>query len=154
MRHCDECHAAALLSPLSRVQLFGILCTAAARLLCPWDSLGKSTTVGCHAFLQGIFLTQGSNPSLLHCRQILYHWNPMMSTMKRKWRSLSCVWLFATPWSIQSMEFSRPEYWSGLTSFPENLPNPGIKPRSPALQEHSLPAELPGKPRDECYTQR
>ena len=30
-----------------------------------------------------------------------------------KWKSLSCVWLFATPWTIQSVEFSRPEYWSG-----------------------------------------
>ena len=41
-------------------------------LLCPWDSPGKNTGVGCHALLQGIFLTQGSNPGLLHCRQILY----------------------------------------------------------------------------------
>ena len=32
-----------------------------ARLLCPWDSPGKNTGVGCHALLQGIFLTQGSN---------------------------------------------------------------------------------------------
>ena len=32
-----------------------------ARLLCPWDPPGKNTGVGCHAFLQGIFLTQGSN---------------------------------------------------------------------------------------------
>ena len=31
------------------------------RLLCPWDSPGKNTGVGCHALLQGIFLTQGSN---------------------------------------------------------------------------------------------
>ena len=45
-----------------------------ARLFCPWDSLGKNIGVGCHALLQGIFLTQGSNPGLLHCRQILYHW--------------------------------------------------------------------------------
>ena len=30
-----------------------------------------------------------------------------------KWKSLSCVWLFVAPWTIQSMEFSRPEYWSG-----------------------------------------
>ena len=30
-----------------------------------------------------------------------------------KWKSLSRVWLFVTPWTIQSMEFSRPEYWSG-----------------------------------------
>ena len=35
------------------------------RLLCPWDSPGKNTGVGCHALLQGIFLTQGSNPHSL-----------------------------------------------------------------------------------------
>ena len=44
-----------------------------ARLLCPWDSPGKNTGVGCHSLLQGILLTQGSNPSLLLCRQIFYH---------------------------------------------------------------------------------
>ena len=44
-----------------------------ARLLCPWDSPGKNTGVGCHALLQEIFLTQGSKPCLLHCRQNLYH---------------------------------------------------------------------------------
>ena len=37
------------------------------RLLGPWDSPGKNTGVGCYSLLQGIFLTQGSNPSLLHC---------------------------------------------------------------------------------------
>ena len=36
------------------------------QILCPWDSPGKNSRVGCHAFLQGIFLTQGSNPCLLH----------------------------------------------------------------------------------------
>ena len=36
------------------------------------DFPGKSTGVGCHALLQGIFTTQGSNPGLLHCRWILY----------------------------------------------------------------------------------
>ena len=36
------------------------------------DSPGKNTGVGCHALLQGIFSTQGSNPGLPHCRQILY----------------------------------------------------------------------------------
>ena len=45
------------------------------------------------------------------------------------------------------MEFSRQEYWSGLPCLsPGNLPNPGIKPRSPALQADSLPFEPPGKP--------
>ena len=37
------------------------------------DSPGKSTGVSCQAFLQGIFPTQGQNPGLLNCRQILYH---------------------------------------------------------------------------------
>ena len=46
-----------------------------SRLFCPWDSPGKNTGVGYFALLQRIFLTQGSNPRLLHllrCRQILY----------------------------------------------------------------------------------
>ena len=43
-----------------------------ARLLRPWNSPGKNTGMGCHALLQGIFPTQGSNLGLLHFRQILY----------------------------------------------------------------------------------
>ena len=64
----------------------------------------------------------------------------------------SDVRLFATPWIAASqaplsMGFSRPEYWSGLPCpSPGDLPNTGIKPRSPALQDDSLPAEPPGKP--------
>ena len=42
------------------------------RLLRPWDFLSKNTGVGCHFLLQGVFLTQGSNPGLPHCRQTLY----------------------------------------------------------------------------------
>ena len=42
------------------------------RLLCPWDSPGKNTGVGSHFLLQGIFLSQGLNPGLPSCRQILY----------------------------------------------------------------------------------
>ena len=41
--------------------------------LCPWDSTGKNTEMGIHSLLQGIFLTQGWNPGLLHCRRILFH---------------------------------------------------------------------------------
>ena len=44
-----------------------------ARLLCPWDSPGKNTRVGCRFLLQGTFLTQGLNPGLPHCSLILYH---------------------------------------------------------------------------------
>ena len=54
-----------------------------------------------------------------------------------------------SPWTRQallSMGFSRQEYWSGLPfPSPGDLSNPGIEPRSPALQAHSLPSEPPGK---------
>ena len=50
----------------------------------------------------------------------------------------------ATPWTTQSMGYSRPWYWSGqLFPSPGDLPDPGIEPGSPALQADSLPAELP-----------
>ena len=66
---------------------------------------------------------------------------------KWKWKSLGCVWLFVTPWTIQSIEFSRPEYWSGqLFSSPGDRPNPGIEFMSPTLQADSLPVDLPVKP--------
>ena len=45
------------------------------------------------------------------------------------------------------MKFSKAEYWSGLPfPSPGDLPDPGVKPRSPALQADSLPAEPQGKP--------
>ena len=62
-----------------------------------------------------------------------------------------CVQLFVTPWTIAcqappSMGFSRQEYWSGLPfPSPGDLPDPGIKPKPPALQANSLPSESPGK---------
>ena len=66
--------------------------------------------------------------------------------------SLSCLDYFATPWAVAhqaplSMGFPRQEYWTGLPCpSPEDLPNPGIKPRSPELQVDSLPSEPPQKP--------
>ena len=49
----------------------------------------------------------------------------------------------------QSMEFSRPEHWSGQPfSSPGDLPNPGIEPRTLALQADSLLAEPQGKPKN------
>ena len=83
------------------------------------DSPGKNTGVGCHAFLQGVFLTQGSNPGLSHCSQILYHLSHQRSPGILEW---------------VSYPFSR------------DLPNPGIELGTPAFQLDSLPAELPGKP--------
>ena len=66
--------------------------------------------------------------------------------------SLSRARLFVTPWTVVykaplSVEFSRQEYWSGLPfPSPGDLPDPGIKPRSPTLQADALPSEPPGKP--------
>ena len=57
--------------------------------------------------------------------------------------------LFATPCAYHtspSMGFSRQEYWSGLPfPSPEDLPDPGTEPGSPALQADALPSEPPGK---------
>ena len=73
-----------------------------------------------------------------------------------KWsevKSLSRVRLFATPWTVAyqappSMGFSRQECWSGLPfPSPGDLPDPGIEPRSQALQADALLSEPPGKPR-------
>ena len=58
---------------VSCVQLFAIPWPRAHQATLPWDSPGKNTGVSCHSLLQRIFLTQGSNPCLLHSRQILYH---------------------------------------------------------------------------------
>ena len=52
-----------------------------SRLLCPWNSPGTNTGVGSHSLLQRIFLTQESNPGLLHHRQILYHLSHQRSTL-------------------------------------------------------------------------
>ena len=66
-----------------------------------------------------------------------------------KWKSFSRVRLFAAPWAVESMEFCRPEYWSGEHfSSPGDLPNPRIKPSSPTLQADSSPAEPQGEPKN------
>ena len=67
-------------------------------------------------------------------------------------KSLSRVRLFATLWTVApqaplSMGFSRQEYWSRVPfPSPGHLPNPGVEPRSPALQADTLSSEPPGKP--------
>ena len=65
LAHVHACQVTSVLSDSLRP--YGL---QSARLLCPWDSPGKNTGVGCCALFQGIFLTQGSNLSLLS----LLHW--------------------------------------------------------------------------------
>ena len=83
-------------------------------------------------------------PCLFFESLIKHSWwwlTPLLYYRERK-RVLSCVQLFVTPWVVAcqaplSMGFSRQEYWNGLP-FPSlgELPDPGIEPRSPALQEY------------------
>ena len=84
----------------------------------PWSSPGQNIGVGSHFILQGIFPSQGLNPGLPHCRWILYQLSHQGSS-----KIPECV---AYP-------------------FPEDLPDPGTEPGSPALQVDSLPVELPGE---------
>ena len=118
-------------------------------LYSPWKSPGQNTGIGILSLLQGIFPTQGLNLGLLHCRWILYQ----LSHKWKKEKSLSWVRLFVTPWIVAhqappSLGFSRQEYWSGLPfPSPEDLPDPGIEPRSPSLQAEALTSEPPGKPK-------
>ena len=126
---------------------------------CPWNSPGQNTGVGSLSLFQGIFPTQGSNPGLPYCRQILYQLSHEGSQRILEW--------VAYPFS---RGFSRPRNWTGVSyiagrfftnwamreallewvAFPSpgDLPNPGIKPRSSALQVDSLPAEPQGKPKN------
>ena len=52
---------------------------------CPWNSPGQNTGVGSLSLLQGMFLTQGSNPGLSHCRQILYQLSHKGSARTLEW---------------------------------------------------------------------
>ena len=76
----------------------------------------------------------------------------MISPLRQKVKSLSCVRLFATLWTAAlqappSIGSSRQEYWSGLPFLsPGDFPNPGTEPRFPALQADALPSEPPEKP--------
>ena len=101
--------------------------------LCPWDSPGKNTGVGCHDFFfQGIFATQRLNPHLLHCRQILYSLshlgNPRLYTFAFCCCSVakSCP-TFATPWTAAcqaslslTVYCSLPKFMSTESATPSN----------------------------------
>ena len=91
------------------------------------DSPGKNTEVGSHFLLQGIFLTQGSNPRLLHCRQIINRWATRLLSnsnyeiqslvihffcSKGCWKALrafGCIWSFLD--SISQLIFFFPSHF-------------------------------------------
>ena len=61
------------------------------RLLCPWNSPGQHAGVGSHSLLQGIFLTQGWNLGLLHCRHILYRLSQEGSPCTKDQTLVPCI---------------------------------------------------------------
>ena len=100
------------------------------------------------------FITQGHSLPFMSSNP---GWHPIMDSFLVLCCSvLSCSVVYdpLTPWTIApqallSLGFSRQEYWSGLPCPPSgDLPNPGIKPRFPALQVDSLPSEPPDKPKN------
>ena len=99
-------------------------CSAVSDSVTPWNSPGQNAGVGSCSLLQGIFPTQGSNPGIPHCRQILCQLSHKGSPRILKW--------------VASPSFRGSPH----------LPNPGIKPRYPALHVDYLPSESPGKPKN------
>ena len=120
------------------------------------DSSGKNTGVSCHALLQGIFPTQGPNPSLQHYRWILYHLSHRGSP-----DIYVCVYLvtqscttLCNPMDCSppgcSVCWDSPGKNTGMGCYAllhGNLPNWEIKPRSPILQADSLLSEPPRNPK-------
>ena len=122
---------------------------------CPWDFPGKNTGVGCHFLLQGIFLTRGSNPGLLHCRQILYHlihWgSPITGPTASMWCLHGCGLTSVSGWE--------PHYkplWAKVTRNQEeprvrvppplSTPRPTAEPKArPGLRPQGLPPSAPSE---------
>ena len=120
------------------------LCAKALYLICKitdtrTEPLGPpssshSNLVGLCA--EGLLKTLQFKMATAYCGEVL-KWSECCSIMPD----------FATPWTVAcqaplSVEFSRPEYWSGLPfPSPGDLPNPGIKPRTPALKANSLSSQ-------------
>ena len=131
------------------------------RLLLPWDFTGKDTGLGCHLLLQRAYrdpqiacswlgFPQDKRIKMISASSLAH--TPSLNLLSMC-AVLSCFWLFVTPWTVPSpllcpCGFSRQEYWSGLPCpLAGYLPNPGIRPRSPTLQVHSLPTEHQESPK-------
>ena len=97
-----------------------------------WNSLGQNTGVGSLSLLQGIFPTQGSNPGLPHCRQILYQLYFKECVFVYIYicvcsvKLLSRVQLFVTPWTTAQASLSLTNSWS----LPKLMPIESMMPSS------------------------
>ena len=88
------------------------LSSSSSRLFYPWNSPGKNTGMGCHSLIQEIFLTQGFNPGLPHCRQILCYLNHLGSPPALQGRFLTTGLPGKSPSPIFFLTPSSPSNWS------------------------------------------
>ena len=125
------------------------------RLLCPRNSLGRNTRMGCHSLLQGIFMIQGSNLGLPHCRQILYHQATKEDNSKRgkdplKMSPLNCLYLAfrhthyiaLDVFSVQfsSVQFSRSVMSDSLRPHESQHARPPCPSPTPGVHSDSRPS--------------
>ena len=116
--------------------------TVAYQLLRPWNFPGKSTGVGCHFLLQGIFVTQESNPGLLHCRQTLYLLSHQGSPCFSKDHFFFPFgWDFQGPWGMSKNCLSFPE----LTFQAKFKPTWRMSEPYPLREQGLLPSPAPRK---------
>ena len=117
-----------------------------ARLLCWWTFPGKNTGVGCHFYTRGSFWPK--DQTLISCiscngRWILYHQHHLA-----KWKSLSRLQLFATPWTIQSTESPGQNTGVGSLSLLEAIfPTQGLNPGFPHCRQILYQLSHKGSPR-------
>ena len=129
----------------------------------PWNAPGQKTGVGSCSLLQGIFPTQGWNPGIPHCRQVLYQWSHQQSPRILEWlaypfssrssrhagegigwhqfssfQSLSCVQQFVTPWTAAHQASLSISQLPELTQTQVHQDSVAIQPSHP-LSSHSPP---------------
>ena len=90
------------------------------RLLCPWDSPGKNTGVGCHALLQGIFPTQGSNSHLLTSQALTGGFFTTSATWEAWWTHTSLFCSIEFPFFFSLVSVIRDYIWYSLKMFLNN----------------------------------
>ena len=143
----------------------------------PWNSPGQNTGVGSLSLFQGILPTQGLNPALPHCRQILYQLSHKGSPRIMEWVVYPFLGDLSDPGiepgspalkvdslptelrrkpsgiqSLSGVELFVTPYWSGLPfPSPTDLPGPEVELMSPALAGRLFTTEPPGKPHMSLY---
>ena len=117
------------------------------RLLCPWNSPGKNTAMGCHFLLQGVFPTQDSNLHLLHWQVNSLPLMPCGISLGTIYIHICVCWLLVASdklWHLDSLVVVHRLSYSVACGI--LVSEPGIEPTFPALQGRFLTTGSPGSP--------